>query len=90
MNRDVMPDYWDRALANAEALYEQEVLSDDQWALYEELWENRDEEHGQTYALPPDFQVHLDGLAADSEATTKQVVELELPYGGAWEWAAGE
>ena len=89
MNRDVMPDYWDRAFANVEALHEQGVLSGDQWALYEELWENRDEENGQTSPLPPDLLVHLDGLAADAEATTKQVVELELPHGGAWEWASG-
>ena len=90
MNRDVMPDYWDRVLANVEALYNQGVLSDDQWAQYQELWENRDVENGQTYPLPPDFQVHVDGLAVDGEATTKQVVELELPYGGAWEWAEGQ
>jgi hypothetical protein len=90
MNRDVMPDYWDRVFANVEALYNQGVLSDDQWTLYQELWDNRDVENGQVYPLPPDVQVHLDGLAADNEAATEQVVELELPFGGAWEWVAGE
>lgn len=89
MNRGVMDDYWDRAYANVEALYQQGVLSDDQWALYEELWENLEVENGQVFPLPPDFQVHMDGLAADNQATTQQVVELELPYGGAWEWAEG-
>jgi predicted CxxxxCH...CXXCH cytochrome family protein len=90
MNRDVMPDYWDRAYANVEALYNQGVLSDDQWTLYQELWDNRDVENGQVYPLPPDIEVHLNGLARDNKATTEQVVELELPFGGAWEWAEGE
>jgi hypothetical protein len=54
-----------------------------QWTLYQELWDNRDVENGQVFPLPPDVQVHLDGLATDSAATTEQVVELELPYGGA-------
>jgi hydroxylamine dehydrogenase len=90
MNRDVMEDYWDRVYANVQALYQQGVLSDDQWALYEALWDARDVENGQVFPLPPDLQVHTQGLAADNEATTQQVVELELPYGGAWEWATSE
>jgi hypothetical protein len=85
-----MEDYWDRAFANVQALYQQGVLSDDQWALYEALWDARDVENGQVFPLPPDLQVHTQGLAADNEATTQQVVELELPYGGAWEWATSE
>jgi len=90
MNRDVIPDYWDRVYANVEALYKQGVLSEDQWQLYQELWNNRDVENGQVFPLPPDYQVHKEGLGKDKEAVKLQVLELKLPFGGAWEWSAAQ
>jgi hypothetical protein len=86
MNRDEMPDYWERARGNAEAVYKHGLLTDDQWELWQELYANLDEENGQVYDLPPDFYVHTAGLAADSEAVNRQVLELELPGTGGWEW----
>ncbi len=86
MNRDVMPDYWDRVYANVKALYDQGVLSTKQWNLFVELWENRDVENGLVYPLPPDYFTHKEGLARDKMAVQEQVKELKLPFGGAWEW----
>ena len=86
MNRGTMPDYWDRARANVEAAHHQGVLSDDQWTLWQKLFDDKERQNGQIFALPPDFEIHKAGLAADKEATTQQVLELELPGGPGWVW----
>ncbi len=76
-------DYWKRAYANTEAAYKAGLLSDDQWALYEKLYENREEEMGLTFDLPPENEEFLAGLKKDKEAV-KQVQELELPGEAGW------
>ena len=60
--------YWEAAYANVRTAYEAGLLSDAQWALYEELYENREVENGNVFPLPELFQVHLDGKAADGAA----------------------
>jgi hypothetical protein len=86
MNRDEMPDYWDRVQSNVAAVYDHGLLTDDQWELWQELYANIDRENGQIFALPPDFDLHTAGLAIDSQAVTDQVLELELPGQPGWVW----
>jgi hypothetical protein len=86
MNRIDLDDYWDRAFSNVEAAYNQGVLSDKQWELVQELYDNREVENGNVFDLPPDFDVHVAGLAADAEATKSQVIELELPGAPGWQY----
>jgi hypothetical protein len=86
MNRIDLDDYWDRAFSNVEAAYNQGLLSDKQWELVQELYDNREVENGNVFDLPPDFDVHVAGLAADAEATQSQVIELELPGAPGWQY----
>jgi hypothetical protein len=89
MNRDGregLDAYWEAAYTNTEAVYEAGLLSDAQWALYRELWENREVENGNTFPLPDLLQVHLDGKAADDAAAKQYGAGLELPYGGGWRY----
>ncbi len=86
MNRDVLPDYWERVRANVEAAWRNGLLSDEQWELWQELYANLDRENGQIFPLPPDVQVHKDGGKVDDTAVQTQVTEFKLPFGGVWEW----
>ncbi len=78
--------YWAAAYANVEAAYAAGLLSEAQWELYQELYENRQVESGSTYPLPPLFQVHLDGKATDDAAGAAYGAGLGLPAGGGWEY----
>jgi len=86
MNRDALPDYWERVRANVEAAWMNGVLSDEQWEMWQKLYDNRDRENGQIFALSPDVQTHKDGGKVDGTAVKAQVTEFKLPFGGAWEW----
>ena len=89
MNRDGqegLDGYWEASFGNVQAVYQLGLLSDSQWDLYEELYDNREVESGNTFPLPELFQVHLDGRATDGAAATEFGAELELPYGGGWNY----
>ncbi|MEW5956866.1 MAG: multiheme c-type cytochrome [Chloroflexota bacterium] len=80
-------DYWDRAGANVEAAWKNNLISDKQWALWQELYADLDRENGQIFALPPDVKIQKEGDKVDATATQSQVTEFKLPAGGYWEWS---
>ena len=82
--------YWEAARANVQAAYEAGLLSDQQWSAYEQLYENRERENGNTYPLPDLLQVHLDARAVDNEAASQYGAGLVLPRGGGWKYEPGE
>lgn len=86
MNRDGTEDYWQRAYANVEAAWKNNLLSDEQWVLWQSLYEDMDRQNGQIYALPPDIKTHKEGDSVDATATQSQVAEFKLPFGGFWNW----
>ena len=82
--------YWEAAYANARTVYEAGLLSDAQWKLYQQLYENREVENGNVFPLPDLFQVHLDGKATDDAAASEYGAGLKLPEGGGWNYTPGE
>jgi len=94
MNRgdqDDLDAYWEAAYSNVEAAYNANLLSAPQWDLYQTLYENREEENGNTYPLPPVlFQQHLDGKAADGAAAAEYGAGLVLPGMDGWNYEADE
>ncbi len=93
MNRDGqegLDAYWEAAYANVEAAYEAGLLSSEQWTLYVQLYENREQENGNTYPLPDLLQVHLDGKAADSAAAAEYGAGLVLPSEDGWNYTPTE
>ena len=87
MNRGdeaTLDDYWERAYANVEAVYNAGLLSDKQWELVQEMYENREYESGEMFELPEDYQIHAAGLKLDKAATQEQVIDLELPGAPGW------
>ncbi len=85
-NREGGEEYWDNAYSNVKAAYEHGLLSDDQWALVEAICADIDRENGHIFDLPEQYDVHLAGKAADGEAVTEQVLELELPGPPGWQY----
>ncbi len=81
-----LDEYWDRAFANVEAVYDAGLLSDKQWDMVQQMYENRDFEAGVGYELPEDFTVHTTFLKADKDAVEEQVNELELPGKAYWQF----
>ena len=85
-----LDEYWESARPNVEAAYEVGLLSDQQWSVYQQLYENRERENGNTYPLPDLMQVHLDGRAVDNAAASQYGAGLVLPRGGGWNYEPGE
>jgi hypothetical protein len=88
--REGLDAYWEAAYANVRAAYEAGLLSNQQWELYQRIYENREVENGNTYPLPELFQVHLDGKAVDGAAGAEYGAGLELPQGGGWRYTPSE
>jgi hydroxylamine dehydrogenase len=88
MNREAnsLDEYWERAFSNVEAVYNAGLLSDKQWEMAQDMYDNIDQEHGVGYELPQDYAIHTAGLKADADATVEQVVELELPGEAYWQY----
>jgi hydroxylamine dehydrogenase len=82
--------YWEAAYANVQTIYELGLLSAEQWALYERLYERRDIENGNVFPLPDLLQRHLDGRAADGAAAREYGAGLSLPEGGGWRYPPSE
>jgi hypothetical protein len=78
--------YWQAAYANVAAAYEAGLLSDEQWTLYQQLYENREVENGNVFSLPDLMQDHLAGKAVDDAAAAETGAGLELPEGGGWQY----
>ena len=77
-------DYWERVYANVEAAYEAGLLSDDQWALYEELYADKEKNLGLIYDLPALDAEMGERLKKDGEAVAAEAVGLELPGAPIW------
>ena len=84
MNRGDVPDYWERAKANAEAAYKNNLLSAKQWELWQKMYANRDKELGNAYPLSPEIQQAIDGEKRDNAAATNKAIEFKLPFGSVW------
>ncbi|MBI5649365.1 MAG: hypothetical protein HZC40_02790 [Chloroflexi bacterium] len=84
MNRDGYGDYWDKAKANTEAAYKNNLLSAKQWELWMKMYNNRDKELGNAYPLSPEMQKAIDGEKKDGAAATNQAIEFKLPMGSVW------
>jgi len=84
--REGLDAYWEMVKANVKAAYEANLLSEDQWALWQKLYENREAESGNIYPLPAFHKQHLDLKKADDEAAKKYGVELKLPGFDPWEY----
>jgi hypothetical protein len=82
--------YWDAAFANVQAAYEANLLSDAQWELYQQLYEDREAENGNIFPLPDLLQVHQEGKAADDAAASEYGSGLGLPQGGGWSYPPEE
>ncbi|GAB4261012.1 MAG: hypothetical protein Kow0092_10280 [Deferrisomatales bacterium] len=76
---ELVPNYWEQVKANVEAAYRRGLLSDDQWALWSERYENRDHYLGTRYGSHPVFEASKKHLSRDKAALQEQILELELP-----------
>jgi len=65
MPMDRIPGYWEKIRENVRTAYEKGVLTEEQWRLWEELYENRDEEIGRVYDLPPIHEEYMENLRMD-------------------------
>jgi hypothetical protein len=84
MNRDGNADYWDKAKANVEAAYKNNLLSAKQWELWMKMYNNRDKELGNAYPLSPEVMKAIDGEKKDNASTINQAIEFKLPAGSVW------
>lgn len=79
------PDYWERIYQNVETAYKQNLLTEQQWDLWKERYENRDHYLGTKYNVDSTMNFYKQRNAIDTEAFTKQAVELDLPGKSFWE-----
>ena len=84
MNRDGNADYWDKAKANVEAAYKNNLISAKQWELWMKMYNNRDKELGNAYPLSPEVPKAIDGEKKDNASTINQAIEFKLPAGSVW------
>lgn len=77
------PDYWERIKSNVETAYSQGLLSQKQWDLWMERYENRDHYLGLKYQDNPEvnklWDMYKERNAIDTKAFTEQAVGLKLP-----------
>lgn len=78
------PDYWDRIYQNVKTAYEKELLSEKQWQLWLERYENKEHYLGTKYDVDSVFNIYKMRNDIDTEAFKKQAVELELPGAPFW------
>ena len=79
MDRVGMDKYWKTVYENVKRAYEAGLLTDDQWDLYNELYENRETEIGRNYPLPEIHDELMENLRIDlKELPKKQSVTLLL------------
>ncbi|HID62311.1 MAG TPA: cytochrome C [Anaerolineae bacterium] len=79
--------YWAAIYDNVKAAYEANLLSDDQWELWQELYENREVENGNVFPLPDLHFQHLEGKNVDGAAAKEYGAGLELPGLDPWDHA---
>ena len=75
------PDYWDRIYENVKYAYERGLLSDSQWALWEERYDNKEHYLGLKYTAQTDstWNFYKDRHEYDMKNMKEQVIDMELP-----------
>jgi len=77
------PDYWERIKSNVEAAYDHGLLSEAQWDLWMERYENRDHYLGLEYKDDPEvnklWDMYKERNDIDTKAFKEQAVGLKLP-----------
>jgi len=81
------PDYWEKVRANVRTAYQAGLLSDSEWNLWEHRYENRDHYLGLKYDADSTFDFYKRRNDIDTDAFTKQAVNLQLPSASFWEEA---
>ena len=76
---NLIPNYWEKAKDNVEAAYKQGLLTEEQWKMWLERYENKDYYLGNIYDEHPILKRDKDLKAKDDQAFKEQAVELELP-----------
>ncbi|WKZ69732.1 MAG: multiheme c-type cytochrome [Melioribacteraceae bacterium] len=82
------PDYWERIYQNVETAYQAGLLSDKQWQLWVKRYNDKEHYQGTKYKEANDslYQFYLDRNKKDTEAFTKQAVELKLKGEPFWKY----
>lgn len=82
------PNYWDRVYKNVEKAYQNGVLTEKQWQLWLDRYENKDHYLGTKYTEANDsvFNIYRERNMIDTKAFTKETVELELPGKRFWQY----
>jgi hypothetical protein len=62
---DRIDNYWETVYDNVRIAYDKGLLTEDQWLLYSELYENREKEIGRIYDLPPLHEKFMENLSID-------------------------
>lgn len=65
MPMDRLKNYWSTVFQNVQAAYEKGLLTDDEWALYKKIYDNRENEIGRKYKLPPIHEEYMKNLGID-------------------------
>lgn len=76
-----IPDYWERIKDNVEMAYNENLLSDKQWQMWMERYDNKEHYLGTKYTAVNDslMDFYKARNKKDVEAFTKQAVKLKLP-----------
>lgn len=73
------PDYWNKIYANVEALSQAKILTDKQWALWQQLYVQRNRDLNKTEAdFPPEHAYYQKELQKARDAQQK-IREMKLP-----------
>ena len=77
------PDYWDRVYKNVEAAYQRGLLSDEQWQIWLDRYENKEYYLGSKFSNSPvvdsTFNVYKKRNEYDLKKMKEQVIDLVLP-----------
>jgi len=77
------PDYWDRVKSNVEAAWKHGLLTDAQWDLWMERYDNRDYYLGLQFKDDPKvnelWEMYKERNRIDTEAFNEQAIGLKLP-----------
>jgi len=69
---DRIPNYWETVYSNVKTAYDNGLLTEGQWELYSELYENRETETGRQYELPELHDELMENLAIDLKQLYQQ------------------
>lgn len=73
------PDYWERVYSNVEAAYQKGLLSEQQWNLWLERFQNKDHYLGLKYNVDSTWNIYKQKFDYDLKIMNEQVVNFELP-----------